>query len=224
MRFLLALFPLGLMSLALAQPKAADESSATDAVVKAGGKAETDPKLPAEARVVAKFEAATDAALVALKKHPHIGAVEVFDATRCTEKGLNALKELPHLRRLVLSKSELTLSQAGAIAGCKELRDLRIPGAGLSDFELSSLKKLTLLEQLDLSENAQVTDKGMATVKTFERLRALYLAKTSITDKGLAELKGLDGLRTLFVGGTKVTADAAEKFADDMPNLRVVRR
>lgn len=227
MRFLLtALLASGLASLTLAQPKGAtaDEKADLDAVAKAGGKADIDPKLAPDARVVAKFEAATDATLVALKKHPHIGAVEVFDATKCTEKGFAALKELPHLRRLVLSKSDMSLGRVNAIAGCAELRDLRLPGAGLSDAELVPLQKLTLLEQLDLSENGQVTDRGMASVKALERLRALYLAKTAITDKGLMELKDLDGLRTLYVGGTKVTADAAEKFTDQMPNLRVIRR
>jgi hypothetical protein len=64
----------------------------------------------------------------------------------------------------------------------------------------------------------------MATVKTLERLQALYLGKTSITDKGLMELKTLDGLRVLSVVSTKVTGEAAEKFADEMPNLRQVRR
>jgi hypothetical protein len=64
----------------------------------------------------------------------------------------------------------------------------------------------------------------MQTVKGFERLQVLYLANTSIGDAGLAELKVLDGLRTLNVGNTKVTAEAADKFADDMPNLRTVRR
>jgi hypothetical protein len=48
------------------------------------------------------------------------------------------------------------------------------------------------------------------------------LSETSITDKGLAELKVLDGLRTLSVRGSKVTQEAAEKFPDDMPNLRKV--
>jgi hypothetical protein len=37
-------------------------------------------------------------------------------------------------------------------------------------------------------------------------------------------LKPLEGLRSLNVALTKVTPDAAMKFADEMPNLRVVRR
>ena len=75
-----------------------------------------------------------------------------------------------------------------------------------------------------ITNNPKITDKGMQTVKGCERLRALYLASTALTDKGLAELKVLDGLRTLNVVNTRVTADAAEKFVDEMPNLRGIRR
>lgn len=220
-------FALILGSLAAAQPKAtptADEQTAIDAVAKAGGKVEIDPKLDPAARVVAKFDTGADAALVALKKLPQVGAVEVFDATKVTAKGLDALKELPHLRRLALGKSDMTLARVAPIAQCKELRDLRLPDAGLSNAELAGLSALTMLEQLDLSGNTQLTDKAMATVKGFERLHSLYLSKTAVTNAGLTELKGLEGLRTLYLGGTKVTADAADKFVDEMPNLRAVRR
>ncbi len=230
-----AAFRLGLISCALAGPAnavpamaadapTADEQKSIDLVVRAGGKAAIDPKLPAEARVSAKFEAATDGTLAGLKKAPHVGAIDVFDATRCTEKGFAALKELPDLRKLTLGKSGMSLARVAAIGQCKELRSLYLAGAGLSDAELAGLKTLTLLEALDISDNPQVTDKGMAAVKTLERLQTLHLGKTGLTDKGLMELKGLDGLRSLNVVGTKVTGDAAEKFADEMPNLRTVRR
>jgi hypothetical protein len=207
-----------------ADTPSADEQKAIDAVEKAGGKATIDPKLAPDARVAAKFDAATDSVLAALKKHPQLGAIDILDATRCTDKGFAALKDLPHLRRLVLGKSAIDAAAATAIGQCKELRYLGLADAGLTDAELAALKNLTRLEHLSLSGNPKITDKGVATVKTFERLRALYLANTALTDKGLAELKVLDGLRTLNVVNTKVTADAADKFADEMPNLRGVRR
>ena len=226
MRFTLAAtFALGLTAtLATAQPPTDDEKRAIDLVAKAGGKAAIDPKLPAAARVSAKFEAANDATLAGLKKAPQVGAIDVFDATRCTDKGFAALKELPHLRKLALGKSALGAAAATAIGQCKELRVLYLPGSRLTDAELAGLKSLVLLEALDVSDNPQVTDKGMETVKALERLQTLYLAKTGLTDKGLLELKGLDGLRSLNVVGTRVTGEAAEKFADEMPNLRAVRR
>ncbi|QJW95898.1 leucine-rich repeat domain-containing protein [Frigoriglobus tundricola] len=201
-----------------------DEKKAIDLVAKAGGKADLDPKLPAPARVSAKFDSATDLVLIGLKKTPTIGALDVFDATRVTERGLGALKDLPNLRKLTLGKSEMTLPKTTAIGRCKDLRALFLGGSGLTDASLAGLKPLSHLESLDISDNPQVTDKGMVTVKALERLQMLHLGKTGVGDKGLMTLAGLDGLRSLNVTGSKVTADAAEKFADDMPNLRGVRR
>jgi hypothetical protein len=212
------------LSAPAADKPTAEEQAAIDYVARSGGKATIDPRLAPEARVSAKFEAISDGLLAGLKKHPKIGAIETFDATRCTEKGLAALKDFPHLRKLIFGKAALTPGGVAAIGGCTELRTLGLVNAGVTDGELAALKGLTLLEHLTLSNNPRVTDKGMSIVKEFGRLQALYLSNTSITDKGLGELKGLDALRTLHAGGTGVTADAAERFPDDMPNLRVVRR
>src|SRR5262245_13511780 len=170
--FLSVVLVSGLISSAFAQPAnktpTEDEKKAIDLVVKAGGKAEIDTTLPDSARVSAKFESITDAGLANLKKAPQIGALDVFDATRCTDKGFVTLKELPHLRRLILGKSEMTPAHVKAIGQCVELRRLYLAGSGLSDTELASLKSLTHLMWLDISDNPQITDRGMATVKSLE--------------------------------------------------------
>jgi hypothetical protein len=208
-----------------AQPgETADEKATVAAAVKLGGKGSVDPDLPKEARVAVKFDTATDATLAALKKHPNVGSVQALDGTHCTEKGFAALAELPHLRRLILNRSGVSDKELAVIVGCKELRELIIPSSQVTDTGLMHLSKLPRLEALDLSDNPRITDKGMPQIATLERLERLYLGKTSITDKGLFELKPLEGLRDLHVAGTKITANAAEKFADEMPNLRVVRR
>lgn len=202
----------------------ADEQRAINAISKAGGTGRIDPKLPAEARVAAKFETATDTTLLTLRKHQKIGAIEIQDVSKCTSKGMNVLPDLPNLRKLVVGKANLKLVHVNAVGRCQNLRHLALLEAGLTDGTLEGLAKLTKLEHLTLSDNPKISDKGMQTVKRFERLQALYLANTAITDKGLRELKGLDGLRTLNVANTKITADAAEKFVDEMPNLRGIRR
>jgi hypothetical protein len=224
MRFALMLALAGAMAAVADEKPTAEEQAAINSLSKSGGKGSLDPRLPAEARVLAKFDAVSDAVLKGLKKYPQIGGVDTFDASTCTDKGFSALKELPHLHKLVLGKAKLTPAGVAAIGQCKELRYLALVNSGLTDNGLTSLNKLTMLEHLTLSENPKITDQGMITVKGFDRLQVLYLSKTSITDGGLMHLKVLDGLRTLSVGETKVTAEAAEKFAEDMPNLRSVRR
>jgi hypothetical protein len=124
-----------LMSLALAaggdSPSAAEER-AIDAIAKAGGKAAIDPKLAATARVEAEFDSATNATLINLAKQPQLGALEILDATKCTAKGFAALKALPHLRRVVLAKSNPKAAGARAIGQCKELRHLGLVDAILA--------------------------------------------------------------------------------------------
>ena len=201
-----------------------DEKKSIDALAKLGGKASIDTGLHADARIAVTFTEITDTTLAAIKKHTHVGALTALDAKKCSEKGYAGLKELPQLRRLVLSSSVQTPKTMAQLAECAELRSLALPAGGVSDGELTAVKKLKHLEMLDVSDNAAITDKAMATVKELERLEILYFSNTLVSDRGLFELKALDGLRTVYATNTKVTADGAMKFADEMPNLRQVRR
>jgi hypothetical protein len=211
-------------ALGAADTPTADEQMTIDAIEKAGGMATIEAKLAPEARLAVQFDTPTEAVLLALRKHPNVGAITILDATKSTPKGIAVARDLPHLRKLVLNKGTVTIPLANALGQCKQLRYLGLVETGLTDVSLDSLKDLTLLEHLSINGNPKITDRGMLTVKGFERLRVLHLANTSITDKGLAQLKVLDGLRTLNVANTKVTPEAADSFAEDMPNLRGVRR
>lgn len=228
MRFPAAFFlGLGLVVAARSQPAplepTTDEKKLMDLVAKVGGRAEIHPQLPLPGRVAVKFDSVTDLMLFNLKKAPQVGSLEILDMSRCTDKGFALLKEFPNLRRLSIAKSNLTAARVAAIGQCKELRVLYLANANLTDSELAGLKNLTLLESLDLSNNPKITDKGLTVIKSLERLQALYLRNTGITDAGLPTLKPLEGLRTLHVGNTAVTPEAAERFSNEMPNLRAIR-
>ncbi len=225
----IALIPLVILGLTAAsgaqdEPPSPGEAKAMTVIRLSMGSAAIDSTLHKDARVSAKFESVTDATLLALGKYPRIGAIQALDATKCTAKGFNVLKKLPHLRVLELNQSGVSDKELVEIGGCKELRKLVIPESMVTDAGLANVAKLKRLEYLDLSANEKITDKGMLHVKELERLEFLFLNRTSIGDRGLFELKPLEGLRSLNVALTKVTADAAMKFADEMPNLRVVRR
>lgn len=224
MRFSLVFVLLSPLVAFSADSPTAEEKAAMDFVSRAGGTATLDSRSGASARVQAKFESLSDTTLVGMKKFPRIGSIDAFDASRCTEKGLAALKDLPDLHKLVIGKGAFNAGAIAAIGQCKELRHLGLQNCNLTDAQLEALKPLKLLEHLTLSDNSKITDKGMHSVKALERLKVLYLSNTGISDRGLMELKPLDGLRTLGVAGTAVTQDAAEKFVDQMPNLRAIRR
>ncbi len=65
---------------------AAHERLAIAAIENLKGTATLDKSLNAEARVAAKFETLTDAGLAKLCKYPQIGAIDIADSTRCTER------------------------------------------------------------------------------------------------------------------------------------------
>ncbi|QDU19305.1 leucine-rich repeat domain-containing protein [Urbifossiella limnaea] len=208
-----------------AQPPATPgEQAALKSAMLAKASAGLDPTLPVGSRVSVKFLAAGDGALITLAKHKEVGEIQILDATACTSKGFAALKALPNLRRLKLNRSGVTDKELVEIATLSQLRVLIMPEAQITDKGAAELEKLTRLETLDLSDNPRLTDKAMAHVRTLVRLENLYLTKTGLTDAGLMELKTLEGLRDMTAAGTRVTAKAAEAFADEMPNLRQVRR
>lgn len=214
---------LGLAS--AADEPTADERKALDAGAKIkGATTGVDGDLRPGSRVVVQLDEADDAVLKALAKQPGIGAIEILDATKCKGAGLAALKDLKHLRRLVLNKSGVTNAEAAGLAGCQELRELVIPESQVTEKGVAELAKLSRLEKLDLSGNKKLGDAAAPHLAKLERLERLYLSQTAFTDKGLDPLKPLEGLRTLDLRGSKVSDEAARAFADAMPNLRAVKR
>jgi hypothetical protein len=185
---------------------------------------EVDPRLPAKAPLLVRCEVANDKLLLQLAQFPQIGGIHIADGRLCTAKGYAALKNLPQLNKVVIEHAVLSSASLTAITQCSQLRYLSLIDAGLTDNSLALLKALTHLEHLNLSQNPKITDAGLKTIATLERLRSLHLAHCKITDKGLAQLQNLDGLRTLNVVQTAVTQEALERLADAHPNLRNIRR
>jgi hypothetical protein len=185
---------------------------------------EVDPRLLPQAPFLVHCEVANDALLLKLAQFPQVGGIHIADGRLCTAKGYTALKTLPQLRKLVVEHTVLSPASFAAIAQCSQLRHLGLIDAGLTDASLAPLKALTRLEHLNLSHNPKITDAGLKTIITLERLQSLHLAHCKITDQGLAQLQALEALRTLNVVQTAVSAEALERLADAMPNLRNVRR
>src|SRR5476649_1904893 len=88
---------------------AADPDPRTmDAIRALNGTASVDKGLDAEAALDVKLDAASDATLLKLAKHPQIGALHLNDASKLTEKGFADLRELPKLQKLLLYKGNLS--------------------------------------------------------------------------------------------------------------------
>jgi len=88
------------------------------------------------------------------------------------------------------------------------LTDLRIlsVGGNLTDRDLAFLSKFTKLRGLEL-DGTQITDAGLVYLKKLESLTHLNLNKTNIGDAGLIQLKKHKQLRGLNLKGTGITND-----------------
>lgn len=89
------------------------------------------------------------------------------------------LKQLSHLRRLILKNTAVT-------------------DAGLVHLQNLSLTWLNLA-------NTSITDSGLEKIKGLHQLKALVINGTKITDSGLIHLKHLTKLSSLWIGNTRVT-------------------
>lgn len=212
--------PSVLLLLAVLTPVRADLAETEASVVKLGGTAKVDPALDEIARVSATFAAATDAVVFQLVKLPEVGAIRIDDATKLTDKGLAALKELPDLQRLQLGKCPLTDAKAAALGTLRTLDTLHVGSSGLTDLGLAGMKKLVNLKSLDLLD-AAITDKAVPTLLLFKKLEELSLAGTKFTDKGVPELAPLEKLKTLKLQNTAVTRKGIDAIEKALPKLTV---
>ena len=180
------------------------ERDAVALAVELGGSAKVDDKLDEIARVAVKLPVADDSALRQLCKMPSVGALEILDATKCTEEGFAALKELPDLQNLVLGKCPLSLKDAAAIGNLRSLNVLFIGESKLTDTTFAHFKKLVNLRLLDVSD-CSITDKSAPVLLGMKKLEDLNLSRTKFGDAGVTALKDLEKLRLLRLNQTGVT-------------------
>ena len=85
----------------------------------------------------------------------------------------------------------------------KEVKQLALNGADISDAEIVHLARLTSLQSLDLS-GSKMTDSGLAHLTKLTTLQTLNLNRTQVGDAGLVHLTELTSLQKLDLNGTQV--------------------
>ncbi len=97
-----------------------------------------------------------------------------------------------------------------------DLRDTQI-----SDSGLAQLRTITPLDTLCL-QRTQVTDAGLMQLRGLNQLKELRLDETRVTDAGLLHLEGLTRLKSVSVIGTQVTDEGVQKLWKALPNCDIV--
>lgn len=95
------------------------------------------------------------------------------------------------------------------------------PGNQIQDSDLKSVVKTTGLKQLSLRSCVNISDKGLAHLKTASDLEWLVLYGTSITDASLQYLDGLSKLEYLDLRNTGVTQHAVRLLQGKLPHCRI---
>jgi hypothetical protein len=102
------------------------------------------------------------------------------------------------------------------------LRALDVCNGGVTDAGVVAIASLSLLEQLNLSQNWRVSDASIPPLCTLAHLRTLGLSGTRITAAGVTLLGSLapSSLVALALHGCKVAAEA-EAVQAARPSLRI---
>jgi hypothetical protein len=118
---------------------------------------------------------------------------------KLTDTSLLFLRQLPQIEYLDAGGTQrtdsglwsLTLTDAGmqAIAAVTELRELRLPGAGVTARGVAELKPLAKLERLNLQGCRRLRDDAVPALSAMRGLRVLDLKDSALTADGVAKLR-----------------------------------
>ena len=139
----------------------------------------------------------TNRGLAYLAENSSLTELRVAD-TAVTGKAIAALKCLNHLERFeagILAQSPDLLR---ALRGSKCLKKLTIRCSKLIDDDLKNLSTIKSLKDIDISENKQITDKGLQYLD-LPNLRRLSIRQCSITEASFPFLKSLPRLSNVII-------------------------
>lgn len=197
------------------------EEEAFKVVRQLGGKAVLDDRLDAGQQVAVTFDTGTDLLLTTLSKLPAIGGITINDASKCTEKGFLALKELPNLQKLVLSKSNVNDAAAQILGSIRPIGLLYLGEAKITDAGLVGYGKLKHLKVLDLYNNPKLTDRGVSHLVGLPKIEELNLSGTKVSDKAIVHLKELKTLKLLRLTNTGITKEGVATLEKELPKATI---
>ena len=132
---------------------------------------------------------------------------------------LAQLQPLANLEELYLADTLVDDDALMVLAQFPHLKKLRIARTHVGDVGLAHLPQLSQLEELDLSENAIITDAGLANLSSMTQLTHLNLWRLAITDEGISHLVPLVNLQWLNLDNTGLT-DQGLRHLEGMHSLR----
>jgi hypothetical protein len=157
-----------------------------------GGSASREPDQPTGPvrNIDLSAKKVDDEALAALVQTHALGSLRKLDLskTQVTGVGLARLKGLKDLEMVDLGNSKINDADLEPLTSLPNLKDLGLDSTGITSAGLEFLKAVPNLETLDIS-NTAVDDAGLDSLKSLKHLTILKLSETKVTDAGIEGLK-----------------------------------
>jgi Leucine-rich repeat (LRR) protein len=156
----------------------------------------------------------TVAELMPLAQVTHL-SFRGIGARSCGDKTFSAIGKLHQLESLSIGNCTITDDGVAQLRGCTHLQELILSGnfADLSDKGVQSIASFESLRKLLVDKGANgITDAGLHHLTRLKHLEWLALDSNQVTDGGIREMTRLCNLRYLVIDGTRVT-DAGRDVA-----------
>lgn len=133
-----------------------------------------------------------------------------LNQTAISDVGLARLAPLSRLEELSINSTKVNGSGFRKVPWAATLRVLKAAATSVG-LELNALKGYRNLEELNLYR-AQVSDQTVAALKGFSKLRVLHLGENGLSDVGVRKLTGLTGMEDLSINGNLVSNNCLATF------------
>ncbi|XP_058512823.1 reticulon-4 receptor [Ochotona princeps] len=136
--------------------------------------------------------------------------------TSCPQQGLQAVPAgIPAAsQRIFLHGNRIVQVPAAGFRACRNLTILWLHSNALARIDAAAFSGLALLEQLDLSDNAQLRAVDPTTFHGLSRLHTLHLDRCGLQELGPGLFRGLAALQYLYLQDNGLQALPDDAFRD----------
>jgi hypothetical protein len=166
----------------------------------------------------------TDAGLARLAKLKNLKELDCRRCSRITGAGLAPFKGAKLQNLNLTGCDQIGDVGCGHVATMKELRELAIGAAGVTDAGVKTLTVLEKLETLLLSDTLELTNACTSEFAGFKSLTLLALSNNDIDDACLPNLKKLTKLKALLVDGTQISMRGFDQLEEALKTTTVISR
>jgi hypothetical protein len=125
--------------------------------------------------------------------------------TAVTDEGLAQLRDMKALRRLILWNTAITEAGLRHLEGLPELAEIELPeDIQYTDAGVAALSRIPALKYADL-DRAQISDESLTNLLALTHIWSLELRDTGVSDKALEVIERIPTIGYLLLDGARIT-------------------